>query len=150
MALRKPSNAAAYFDAHNEERSTLGVAPLQWNLRSARDWSSKCNNHHSNGILGPLGENLAAGTGVYSVSDAVRYWNNEKPSYDPMNPQPSHWTQVVWKETTDLGVISEINVYACPAGVIFPGYGITQYHVCEYWPAGKCTGEWLSDVHVAG
>ncbi|KAK7013408.1 CAP domain-containing protein, partial [Favolaschia claudopus] len=129
----------AYLDAHNEERSTLGVAPLQWNLtlaRSASDWSSKCTNHHSNGTLGPLGENLAAGTGAFSVSDAVRYWNLERGTYDPINPQPSHWTQVVWKETTDLGC----SVYACPAGVIFPGYGIAQCHVCEYWPAGNVLG----------
>ncbi|KAK6974677.1 PR-1-like protein, partial [Favolaschia claudopus] len=130
---------------HNEERSTLGVPPLQWNstlASSARDWSSKCTNRHSNGTLGPLGENLAARTGAFSVSDAVRAIGilREERSYDPMNPQPSHWTQVLWKDTTDLGC----SVYACPAGVIFPGYGIAQYHVCEYWPAGNVLGTFRS------
>ncbi|KAK6972303.1 PR-1-like protein, partial [Favolaschia claudopus] len=133
---------------HNEERSTLGVPPLQWNstlASSARDWSSKCTNRHSNGTLGPLGENLAARTGAFSVSDAVRAIGilREERSYDPMNPQPSHWTQVLWKDTTDLGVIFSVT-FASLIENQCRMQRIAQYHVCEYWPAGNVLGTFRS------
>lgn len=55
---------------------------------------------HSGGRFGSVGENIAAGTGVYTIPDMVGDWVSEVSSYDPSNPVPSHFTQVcmcVWK-----------------------------------------------------
>jgi hypothetical protein len=59
----------------------------------AQEWADKCLNKHSGGTLGPLGgmfrplltqpsltsftENLAAGTGSYSIAEAVKDWTDE-------------------------------------------------------------------------
>lgn len=61
-------------------------------------------------------ENLAAGTGDYTVTDGINAWTDEAKDYDPKNPTYSHFTQVVWKGTTDLGCA----LVTCPAGSIFP------------------------------
>ena len=55
---------------------------------SAQSWANTCNFSHSQ-----AGENLAAGTGNFNAAAAVKAWTDEASSYDPSNPQPSHWTQ---------------------------------------------------------
>lgn len=42
-------------------------------------------------------------------------WMAEAKDYDPQNPVYSHFTQVVWKATTQLGCAK----VACKAGTIF-------------------------------
>lgn len=72
-------------------------------------------------LILPLTENLAAGTGDYTVTEAINDWTSESSDYDPTNPQYSHFTQVVWKSTTQLGCA----VVTCPAGSIFDAsYGV--------------------------
>jgi uncharacterized protein YkwD len=97
----------AYLRAHNNERAKHGAAALTWSTTleaAAQKWANKCVFKHSGGTLGPYGENLAAGTGsAYSIASAVGSWNAEAPQYNPRNPQPSHWTQVVWKSTKQVG-----------------------------------------------
>jgi len=66
-------------------------------------------------------ENLAAGTGGYTVTEGINAWTDEASDYDPNNPTYSHFTQVVWKSTTELGCA----MVDCPAGSIFPAeYGV--------------------------
>ena len=66
-------------------------------------------------------ENLAAGTGGYTVTEGINAWTDEAGDYDPNNPTYSHFTQVVWKSTTELGCA----MVDCPAGSIFPAeYGV--------------------------
>lgn len=68
-----------------------------------------------------LTENLAAGTGGYTVTDGINAWTAESSDYDANNPVPSHFTQVVWKSTTQVGCA----VVTCPAGSIFDAsYGV--------------------------
>jgi hypothetical protein len=58
-------------------------------------------------------------------------------SYNSSSPQPSHYTQVVWKATTQLGCAW----VDCAPGAIFPAkYGRTPFHVCEYYPQGNVIG----------
>ena len=79
-------------------------------------------------------------------------------AYDPKNPEPSHFTQVVWKATTQLGCASAI----CPAGSILPAddgvrpnsfysyrgatlidlFQVATYYVCHYSPPGNVEGEY--------
>ncbi|PRW59746.1 ATP-dependent DNA helicase Q-like 3 isoform X1 [Chlorella sorokiniana] len=93
----------ATLDAHNAARSARGAAALVWNdtLASyAQDVSNTCKFQHSNG---PYGENLAMG--VATCKEAVDLWLSEAPQYDPakgFDPTTGHFTQVVWKATTQL------------------------------------------------
>lgn len=48
--------------AHNSFRAQHGAQPLAWNTTlasAAQTWANKCVFQHSNGALGPWGENLA-------------------------------------------------------------------------------------------
>ena len=66
-------------------------------------------------ILPNSSENIAAGTGTFTVTDAINAWTSESSSYDPNNPVASHFTQVVWKGSTQLGCA----VFTCAPGTIF-------------------------------
>ena len=86
-------------------------------------------------------------------------WNIAQ--YNSQNPQPSHFTQVVWKATKQLGCA----VQTC-AGIFPPQYGVSlsvfantdgeragwvaecasslqnaKYYACEYFPAGNVIGQ---------
>jgi hypothetical protein len=57
--------------------------------------------------------------------------------FNARNPQPSHFTQVVWKGSRQVGC-AQIN---CPPGSIFDAkFGVTPYHICEYFPQGNVIG----------
>nr|VWO96214.1 Repressed by TUP1 protein 4 [Ganoderma boninense] len=60
--------------------------------------------YHCMRLTAGCAENLAAGTGgSYDVSAAVKSWTDEVSQYDPQNPAPSHFTQVVWKSSMQVG-----------------------------------------------
>ena len=85
-----------------------------------------------------LTENLAAGTGEYTVIGGVDAWADEVEVYnpeDPENHQALHFTQVVWKGTTELGCA----FVTCSAGTIF--LAASHFLVCEYHSAGNVIGE---------
>ncbi|KAG8702715.1 hypothetical protein FRC09_004583 [Ceratobasidium sp. 395] len=146
--------ANAYLDAHNSFRAQHGARALVWSpalATKAQNWANACVFKH-----GSVGENLAAGTGNYGAVDAVKGWTDEISTsefalelvvqsltrsvedYDPRNPKPSHFTQVVWKSSTQLGCA----VKQCPPGSIFPAkFGVAYYHVCEYAPPGNVIGQ---------
>ncbi|KAG8702748.1 hypothetical protein FRC09_004566 [Ceratobasidium sp. 395] len=128
--------ANAYLDAHNSFRAQHGARALVWSpalATKAQNWANACVFKH-----GSVGENLAAGTGNYGAVDAVKGWTDEIKDYDPRNPKPSHFTQVVWKSSTQLGCA----VKQCPPGSIFPAkFGVAYYHVCEYAPPGNVIGQ---------
>jgi len=134
----------AYLSAHNTERSQHGANPLTWSdslSAKAQQWANGCVFKHSGGSLGPFGENLAAGTGSFTISDAIGLWNAEVSQYNPNNPVPSHWTQVVWKSTTQVGCA----VQSC-SGIFPANEGLAKYYVCEYSPAGNIIGDFAQNV----
>jgi uncharacterized protein YkwD len=137
------SDIDQYLSAHNAFRAKHGANPLTWNntLASyAQKWVDACNFEHSDG---PYGENLAAGTGDFGIDAAIKLWTDEASQYDPNNPQPSHFTQVVWKSSTQVGCA----VYACN-GIFDASFGIAQYYTCEYSPPGNYIGEFAQNVQV--
>jgi hypothetical protein len=90
---------------------------------------------------------------TYWVIDAL-----ETGEYNANNPQPSHFTQVVWKGSQQLGCA----VQQCNG--IFPSqYGVRRnalsreknhsdlllrfkqanYYVCEYFPQGNVLGQFM-------
>ncbi|KAJ6491396.1 CAP domain-containing protein [Mycena vitilis] len=159
----RASNAdvQVYLQTHNTIRSQHNAVPVTWSndaAQKAQQWADECKNVHSGGALGPLGENLAAGTGEFTIETAVKAWTDEvctlisrstpassKPQtakYDTNNPHPSHFTQVVWKATTEIGCA----VQTCNG--IFAGFGAAQYYVCEYSVQGNVIGHFGANVEV--
>ena len=87
----------------------------------------------------PLGENLymCSGTAITGKSMTTS-WYNEIKDYDFNKPgfsmQTGHFTQVIWKSTTQMGI----------------GYAKSEsgnyYGVANYYPAGNFTGEFKQNV----
>jgi uncharacterized protein YkwD len=94
-------------EKHNEARDEHSVAALEWNDKIAAfasETASKCKFEHSGSE--DYGENLALGYG--SVDDVVNAWVGEEDGYDfntsdCTSSSCGHFTQVVWKATTELG-----------------------------------------------
>ncbi len=104
--------------SHNRERAALGVGPLQWDEKLARDAASWGEHLVRLGYLVhsdvSQGENLWAGTrGYYSIEAMVGLWADEKKHYKPgIFPANSktgdladvgHYTQLVWRDTRNVG-----------------------------------------------
>jgi len=133
--------------AHNSVRSQHGAGDLTWSntlADAAQKWADGCKFVHSGGSLGPYGENLAAGTGSsYNIAAAIKSWTDEVSQYSSSNPQPSHFTQVVWKATTQVGCALQ----KC-SGIFDPSFGQASYYVCEYSPQGNIIGEFAQNVQA--
>ncbi|GAA5866246.1 hypothetical protein JCM1840_004054 [Sporobolomyces johnsonii] len=124
---------------HNRFRALHNASALVWSQTladAAAKWAANCVFEHSQGAVGPYGENLAATAGYTTtiVNGACQPWEAEASEYDPTNPVYSHFTQMVWKGTTELGCVQQ----TCPPGSIFDAaYGNATFYVCEYNPPGN-------------
>jgi len=139
--------AERLLEAHNVERRHLGVPELAWSPKlaaQAQVYAQKLAKqqalvHASNAERGGAGENLWAGrAGFYSAEEMIGGMIAEKRDFKQGNfPQVSrtgqwrdvgHYTQMIWRETTDIGC-------AVVAG------GGNDWLVCRYWPAGNIYGK---------
>ncbi|EFN54466.1 hypothetical protein CHLNCDRAFT_135097 [Chlorella variabilis] len=143
----------AVLDQHNQARAARAAQPLQWSALLAADaaaWSAQCNrdnfgySHSPGSSDGSFGENLAwfenrgdqCGTGVQS-------WLNEQSQWSPNNPMnfaAGHYTQMVWKESTQVGC----GIALCRQGQWGPEYLVT----CRYTPPGNfgAQEDWARNV----
>lgn len=141
------SDIDKYLDDHNTARSQHGAAALTWNdtlAAAAQKWANGCVFQHSGGTLGPYGENLAAGTGdSYAIDQAIQSWTGEASQYNANSPEASHFTQVVWKATTQVGCALQ----DCD-GIFSASFGKAHYYVCEYFPQGNVIGNFAQNVQV--
>lgn len=97
------SDEQAYLSAHNSIRSSKHAVALTWSDKLAsyaQGVANTCVFKHSGG---PYGENLSAGTHSFSIPAAIKLWTDEEKDYNPSNPQFSHYTQVVWKGSREVG-----------------------------------------------
>ncbi len=132
---------------HNWERASVGVPPLNWNASladSARSWaehlaSSGTFEHAPEDPSAPEGENIWAGTrGRFAPEMMTAAWIAEKQNFRPgLFPDNSktgrhedvgHYTQVVWRDTREVGCALASN-------------RAEDILVCRYSHAGNYRGE---------
>ncbi|WP_205042042.1 CAP domain-containing protein [Rhodoligotrophos defluvii] len=141
-------------NAHNERRVTHCVAPLSWSrelAEAAQAYAEKCilDTHGSDG------ENMADAWTVRNgnpvlpaLSDREAFentWYCEVNNYDFLNPQfqggftagcrnvNGHFTQIVWKDTCQLGCGRATCEMTDSNGIVRTG----THWVCRYKPAGN-------------
>ncbi|KAF3649587.1 Pathogenesis-related protein 1B [Capsicum chinense] len=127
--------------AHNNARAQVGVPlpPLTWN-----DTLVTFANQYVSSLIGECalvdsnstyGENLAMGTDNFSGVEAVKLWVEEKANYDYASNSCKentcgHYTQVVWKNTLQVGCAR----LKCANGF----WWIVS---CNYYPRGNFAGQ---------
>ncbi|XP_020917047.1 Golgi-associated plant pathogenesis-related protein 1-like [Exaiptasia diaphana] len=139
---------SACLEAHNAKRRLHGVPDLKWDsdlAATATSWAQRLASTdklaHSKGNYG---ENIyfSWGTNEGTCEEAVQSWYDEIKDYDFDNPgfssQTGHFTQVVWKSSTKLGV----GKATADAG---GGYKKT-YIVAQYTPPGNYEGQYAANV----
>ncbi|QRN98198.1 serine protease [Archangium violaceum] len=146
--------AADMVSAHNEARASAKPAPkpalppLTWSedaAKVARAWASPCRFEH-NPNRGKHGENLAAAAppGSKTNKGAVKDWAAEVADYTYASNKCApgkmcgHYTQVVWRNTTQVGCATVTCTKNSPFGAQFPKW---QLWVCNYAPPGNVVGQ---------
>jgi pathogenesis-related protein 1 len=158
LSVLQPSHAQGNSDIkntilnlHNQERSQVGVPELSWSNSLAADAQSWADHlvtlglrpgdiapHSQFDMNNPQGENLAWGTkGWFTATIGSQSWADERSNYvkgTPVRdfsqggPVTGHYTQMVWKDTTQIGC-----GMASDAG--------QDYLVCRYSPPGNWIGQ---------
>jgi len=132
---------------HNRERDRAGVPRLAWSNRLARDaeaWAQQLAGegwlrHASRNENGGAGENLWMGSaGYYAPETMIAAFLEERRFYRHGTfPNVSrtgnwqdvgHYTQVVWRETREVGCAVARNAR-------------DDFLVCRYWPSGNWMGQ---------
>jgi uncharacterized protein YkwD len=143
---------------HNGERAAVGVPPLVWSDSLAAgaqawaeyqartgDWRHATDAEKG----GSYGENLSKESGhwfgipipqgSFSTESLQQGWVNEKTLYNggPVDSTNylifGHYTQIVWRGTTQIGCATAITQEGVPPGAV----GETVYLVCRYSPPGN-------------
>ncbi|KAF5337484.1 hypothetical protein D9758_013607 [Tetrapyrgos nigripes] len=138
-----PAQISLYLRAHNSLRTIYNATSMIWNdtLASyAQNYVNLCVYAHSN--PDPYGENIAAGYGSsYSIARGLQDWANENSTYNYNAPKASHFTQMVWKGSVQLGCASQ----TCT--LVALGNHVSTYIVCEYYPKGNVDGKFPANVN---
>jgi len=139
---------------HNDARNDVGVAPLVWSEKlekEALDYAkilAKTNNYKHSSTKD--GENLDMSykymetngnrTYIYSKTplyDSSLAWYNEIKDYkyskirrNRIGPKIGHYTQMIWKDTRQVGIASAISKNG------------RVYVVARYFPVGNYVGEY--------
>jgi len=152
-ALTYKQRFSGVLEAHNRIRAKHHVPPLKWSDKLAKysqQWAnqmgrgSSCKMYHRPGTP-PYGENLYRSTAIVwsngrrevspvTIKNVVKAWTDEERWYNynrnscQSGQQCGHYTQAVWKKTTEVGCAIKV----CNDR--------SQTWVCSYNPAGNYTG----------
>jgi len=134
------SEIQQWLDSHNSKRQLHQVGPVTWSATvaaSAQNYANTCPDGHSSS---GYGENLAWASYPASIETVVSWWYSEESKYDYANPgwQPEagHFTQMVWKGTTEIGC----GMALCSSG------DWSHVWVCQYNPPGNVIGAFAENV----
>ncbi|MEZ5454205.1 MAG: CAP domain-containing protein [Thiothrix sp.] len=155
----EPANMQGMVATHNQVRADHGLPPLRWSGQMAayaQQWArhlamnNGCEMEHRTHAKADA---LEVGENIYWASPltwtdgrpdefqqippakVVIDWASEKPDYNYVSntcrpgAQCGHYTQIVWRTTTEVGC----GMSLCPDKA--------QIWVCSYNPAGNWTGE---------
>ena len=140
--------AREFLNAHNAHRSKHCTPELKWSNKLAADaynYAKGCKYEHANVKDKSMkdGESLSAWWGqTKSPQDVVDGWYDEISVYNfdaprccdpPDSPKVGHFTQVVWRNTTEVGCA----IVTCPAPAPDNSNVSWQYAVCRYSPPGN-------------
>jgi pathogenesis-related protein 1 len=144
----EPASMAGITALHNDARAAVKPAasptipPLTWSgtvSAAAQSWADSCEFSHD---TGGYGQNIYARTADSTPTQVVGAWVAEAANYDyATNTCASgdvcgHYTQVVWRDSTELGC----GLQSCTANSPFGG-GSWQIWVCNYSPPGNFEGQ---------
>lgn len=144
-----PAEWSDMLAAHNDTRKRHCAPALEWSAQlasAAQDWANKCTNAH-----GAPGENLAFWVPSATNVDAYNNtWSCEVQHYDFDNPKVvggfksgcnapvnGHFTQVVWKDSRQLGCGKQTCTIGGQTGV---------YTVCRYSPQGNYNADNITNL----
>jgi hypothetical protein len=157
-ALTQKQLFAGSLDSHNRVRAKHGLQPLKWSKKLAKysqEWADhlgagpSCKMYHRSGSPA-FGENLYISSAKVwtdrgkevlreknrvTIRNVVKVWTDEEKwyNYKTNSCQPGkqcgHYTQVVWRETTEVGCA----VKFCADQ--------SQNWVCSYNPPGNYVGK---------
>jgi pathogenesis-related protein 1 len=143
----EPAQLAGITALHNQARAMVSPAadpaipPLTWSntvASAAQAWADGCNWSHSSN---PYGENIYASAGsTLSGYSVVSSWISEEENYHYSSNSCDddevcgHYTQVVWRSTTQLGCAYKHCTSGTPFGANFPEW---DFVVCNYSPPGN-------------
>ncbi|KIK04705.1 hypothetical protein K443DRAFT_130699 [Laccaria amethystina LaAM-08-1] len=135
------ADITAFLAEHNTVRAAHNAPPLTWSgelALKAAIWANMCQFKHSDGLLSykPYGENIVAATGDFSIPAAMGTFVQDAADHNPANPTYTHFTQVIWKSTTQLGCA----VSKCDS-IFDRSFGKATLYVCLYNPAGNVVGD---------
>ncbi|KAJ8093443.1 hypothetical protein PM082_020300 [Marasmius tenuissimus] len=147
LYMQSDSWEESVLNLHNEHRARFQSPNLSWSYKlyeDAQEYARQCKPYHSGT---EQGENLAANTRKgYSFKNAMDDWMAEYSHYQYDNPPPQgspgtgHFTQVVWKATTEVGCAKA----RCKN--MFKSGKVATSFVCRYWPPGNFRGEYGRNV----
>jgi pathogenesis-related protein 1 len=122
------------------------LSPLTWNATIAtyaQNYANACVYQHNPANL-DYGENIYAGAGApVTLAGASASWASEEPDYDYASngcsgAECGHYTQIVWRDTHEVGC----GVAACGTNSPFlPDFPDWTFVVCDYDPPGNFDGE---------
>ncbi|PBL02855.1 PR-1-like protein [Armillaria gallica] len=142
------SDAYTFLSTHNAIRVQHGASPLTWSYTladAAQSWVNQCEFRATDGQLldTSYGEIIEAGSGEVSIETAVASFVADEADYTDGSDVLNHFTQVVWKSTTELGCARST---ACNG--IFDTGGSQTLIVCLYNPPGNVIGEATNNVQA--
>lgn len=136
---------------HNCARKTVipaaspSIPMMAWSptvAAKAQEWASGCSYAH--GDHDGYGQNIfATSSSTPTMTDATLLWVGEQPDYNyatngcASGKVCGHYTQIVWRSTTQVGCGQAL----CTANSPF-GAGNWSFIVCDYSPQGNYTGQW--------
>ncbi|KAA1082796.1 hypothetical protein PGT21_014881 [Puccinia graminis f. sp. tritici] len=133
---------------HNNYRVQYKAVPLKWNptlVAASKRVTDKCLWKHTPNNR--YGENIAAGQAT--MEDVVKGWvagPDERDSFTGPNSKPSHFTQVVWQATTEVGCYK--GMCKSVRGINIPQSPVT-FWACTYNPQGNIIGQIGKNVKAA-